>query len=71
MTSQMQQPIAPYTQAIQTPNKDQLYEELFQKIIREKDPKAALHRTIMQDQRTFDIYKDGVRKIEDKIDKEH
>ena len=70
MTTPVQQPIQPYTQVAQTPNKEKLYEELFQKIIREKDPKAALHRTIMQDQKTFDLYKDGVRKIEDKIDTE-
>jgi len=50
-----------------------MYADLYHKVMREKNPSAAAHRTIKQVQKTntFDIYKDGWNTMQDKSDREY
>ena len=45
-----------------------MYEDLFQRVMRERDPKRSLHSLIMADQNTFDQYKDGWSMLNQRVD---
>ena len=45
-----------------------MYEDLFQRVMRERDPKRSLQSLIMVDQNTFDQYKDGWSMLNQRVD---
>ncbi len=47
-----------------------MYDELFEKVIVEKDPRRALNQFIMRDNATFHKYKEGMDYINERIDQE-
>ena len=43
---------------------------MFNRVIREKDPKQALHQIVMRDKQSFETYKDGMAELNQRIDRE-
>ena len=46
-----------------------MYEELFFRVMQEKDPKAALNAIVMKDKYSYEKYKDGLHIVKQRIDK--
>lgn len=46
-----------------------MYDELFDRVMKEKDPKQALIQAVMHDRKSFDTYKDGMNELQQRIDK--
>ena len=60
------------TQRIMSPlgQMDPIYEDLFQRVMRERDPKRSLHSLIHADQNSFNQYKDGWAMLNQRVDQE-
>ena len=59
------------TQVIMSPkSRHSTYENLYFQVMQHEDPKHELNRIVMRDQRTYDMYKDGLHEINTWIDKE-
>ena len=51
-------------------NQQKANDDLFNAVMREKDPKQALNRYVMRDRNSFDMYKDSMDELNKRIDRE-
>jgi hypothetical protein len=52
-------------------HKERMYEDLYHKVMQDKDSTKPKHRLVPDKNSTFETYKDGWNSIQDKVDNEY